>query len=364
MIPRRSGDYQMARKPHEIEVNESTSDEDLEFCIAAAKTTSDVNIQRDAARATVEKNRREKEFKIAILNAQEAARVKAQKFQAAQSERTEEAMANTKDVDPRNVMVVHGRDEALRASMFDFLRSLDLKPIEWEQAVEATGSGSPHTFDVVTKAFEMAMAVVILMTGDDLAKLRPDLVSNGNLDENELLPQPRANVLLETGMALALQRDRTVPVEIGNIRPISNISGINLIKLDNSPEKRNALATRLGNAGCPVKKDGKDWLQAGDFETSLAAPVGPQEDENAVPPSEFSDEETNILKALYENGELSEIALASATGLTAGKVDLWLNELLAKNVIRQTGLGMARGENSFSLSPGQMKMLRQVGVIE
>ena len=149
-----------------------------------------------------------------MLNAKETARVKTQKFQAAQAERAEEAMENSNDVDPRNVMVVYGRDEALRTSMFDFLRSLGLNPIEWEQAVNATGSASPHTLDVVVKAFEMVRGVVVLMAGDDMAKLRPDLVSDGDTDENELLPQPRANMLFEAGIALALHRDRTVSVSI------------------------------------------------------------------------------------------------------------------------------------------------------
>ncbi len=134
----------MARKPYEIEINEDTSDEDLEFCIAAAERTSDVNTQRNAAKAKAEKNRREKKFKMEMFNAESAERVKAQKFQAGQPKRGEEAMADSKDIDPRNVMVVHGRDEGLRTSMFDFLRSLQLNPIEWEHAVKATSLASPH----------------------------------------------------------------------------------------------------------------------------------------------------------------------------------------------------------------------------
>jgi len=354
----------MARKPYEIEINENTSDEDLEFCIAAAKRTSDVNIQRNAAKATVEKNRREKKFEMAMLNAKSKERVKAQKFQAAQTERAEEAMEIGNDVDPRNVMVVYGRDEALRTSMFDFLRSLGLNPIEWEQAVNATGSASPHTLDVVVKAFEMARGVVVLMAGDDLAKLRPDLVSNGDQGENELLPQPRANVLFEAGMALALHRDRTVPVSIGNIRRMSNIDGINLVRLDNSPEARNTLAGRLENAGCSVSRGGKDWLTTGNFEAPIAAQDGPEEDEDQEPAHGLSEEEIGILKALYKDVGIPENALAGVTGLGAGQVDLWIKELLAKNIIHQTRAGSARGENEFSISPGQVGMLRRIGVVK
>jgi hypothetical protein len=45
--------------------------------------------------------------------------------------------------DSKTVFVIHGRNEALRKSMFDFLRSIGLKPLEWSQAVSATGKGSP-----------------------------------------------------------------------------------------------------------------------------------------------------------------------------------------------------------------------------
>ena len=40
--------------------------------------------------------------------------------------------------DPRDVLVVHGRNEDLRRSMFEFLRSIGLNPIEWSMAVAMT----------------------------------------------------------------------------------------------------------------------------------------------------------------------------------------------------------------------------------
>ena len=39
----------------------------------------------------------------------------------------------------KNVMVVYGRDQALRDDVFGFLRALKLNPIEWSEAVRATG---------------------------------------------------------------------------------------------------------------------------------------------------------------------------------------------------------------------------------
>jgi hypothetical protein len=71
-----------------------------------------------------------------------------------------------------DVMVVHGRNTKARDAMFDFLRALELKPIEWEGAVRAAGGGSPYTGHVVKTAIENAGAVIVLLTADDLAKLR------------------------------------------------------------------------------------------------------------------------------------------------------------------------------------------------
>lgn len=39
-------------------------------------------------------------------------------------------------LEPRSVLVVHGRNEVLRKAMFEFLRSTNLLPMEWATAVE------------------------------------------------------------------------------------------------------------------------------------------------------------------------------------------------------------------------------------
>lgn len=69
----------------------------------------------------------------------------------------------------RSVFVVHGRNDALRKAMFEFLRSINLSPIEWTRAVELTGEGSPYIGQVLDAAFDHAIAVVVLMTPDEVA---------------------------------------------------------------------------------------------------------------------------------------------------------------------------------------------------
>jgi hypothetical protein len=60
-------------------------------------------------------------------------------------------------------MVVYGRDQDLTDSMFSFLRALKLNPIEWSEAVRATGKGSPYVGEILDAAFVMAQAIVVLL---------------------------------------------------------------------------------------------------------------------------------------------------------------------------------------------------------
>ncbi|MDO9443557.1 MAG: DNA-binding protein, partial [Beijerinckiaceae bacterium] len=46
------------------------------------------------------------------------------------------AKKQAKKTKDNTVFVVHGRDGALRQSMFDFLRALNLHPLEWDHAID------------------------------------------------------------------------------------------------------------------------------------------------------------------------------------------------------------------------------------
>lgn len=165
----------------------------------------------------------------------------------------------------KKVFVVHGRNLGARDAMFGFLRAVGLEPIEWSAAISATGSASPYIGQALDAAFEMAQAVVVLLTPDDIAYLRPEY-ANGDDDAQRIpTPQARPNVLFEAGMAIGRHRERTVLVELGSLRPFSDVAGRHAVRLDNSPQKRNDLASRLKDAGCDVTTSGSHWLTAGDF---------------------------------------------------------------------------------------------------
>lgn len=71
-------------------------------------------------------------------------------------------------------------------------------------------------------------------------------------------------------MALGRDAKRTVLVEIGDVRPFSDVAGRHAIRLTNDSAKRQALATRLKTAGCDVDLRGTDWHSTGDFTPPLA----------------------------------------------------------------------------------------------
>jgi hypothetical protein len=171
----------------------------------------------------------------------------------------------TNNQDQRSVFVVHGRNDLLRRAMFDFLRSINLNPIEWTQAIELTGQGSPYIGQVLDVAFDHAAAIVVLMTPDEVAYLQPRYGHGDDDTETSPSEQARPNVLFEAGMALGRDAKRTVLVEIGSLRPFSDVAGRHAVRLNNSLDSRQALAQRLSTAGCDVIVSGTDWHSVGDF---------------------------------------------------------------------------------------------------
>lgn len=170
----------------------------------------------------------------------------------------------------RRVWVVHGRDERLRLAMFTFLRSIGLEPLEFSEARGLTHKSSPYVGEILDAAFEHAQAVVVLLTPDDQARLRPDLVLASDQNwEKELTGQARPNVLFEAGMAFSRHPSHTVLVQVGVLRPFSDVAGRHVVNMDGSPQKRQDIAARLKTAGCPVNLDGTDWHSAGDFTLSV-----------------------------------------------------------------------------------------------
>ncbi|MGI8335207.1 TIR domain-containing protein [Actinomadura scrupuli] len=165
----------------------------------------------------------------------------------------------------RTVFVVHGRDKRARKELFVFLRAIGLHPIEWAQALAETGEGAPYVGQVLEVILTVGRAVVVLMTPDDIAYLKPE--HGDDAQDPDLTPcgQARPNVLFEAGMAFASFGRQTVVVQSGKVRPFTDIDGRNVVRLDNSPQKRKLLAQRLSDIGCAVDLRGSDWLSVGNL---------------------------------------------------------------------------------------------------
>jgi hypothetical protein len=164
------------------------------------------------------------------------------------------------------VFVVYGRDKEATQAVWTFLQALGLHPLSWDELVRSTGTATPYTGAVVAKAFDQVRAVVVLLTPDDEARLHGTLQEeNDGAHERDLTGQPRPNVFFEAGMAFGRHPDRTIVVEVGTLRPASDLSGLNVVRLTGTEGPLNALADRLEGAGCPVNRGHPAWLDTERF---------------------------------------------------------------------------------------------------
>ncbi len=170
-----------------------------------------------------------------------------------------------------SVFVIGGRDTALTESMFNFLTALGCKPVEFHQAVaRVRGTGNPFIGQVLDKAFEQVQALVVLFSPDDEVKLKDQFLKpNEVLTEGRYRGQARPNVTFEAGMAMGRHEEKTIMVQVGDIKSFSDIAGRHMVHLDNSFDSRNDFATRLGRL-CKVDTSGTRWTKVGTFVPTAA----------------------------------------------------------------------------------------------
>ncbi|WP_326950942.1 nucleotide-binding protein [Amycolatopsis sp. NBC_01307] len=192
---------------------------------------------------------------------------------------TRAVVAEPAPEDPsRKVFVIHGRDNQVRKTFFSFFQALDLRPQDFELLVTATGGTSPNTVDVVRRAPEIAQAIVVLVTPDDTVVLHPDLAREQDPDfETAVGSQARPNVLVELGMALMAYPDRTIIIEMGSLRPISDLSGLHVVRFDGSGPAIARVVSRLKTAGCPVDESDRSWKDPARFADLAAFTRRPRE---------------------------------------------------------------------------------------
>ena len=170
----------------------------------------------------------------------------------------------------KRVFVVFGRDRKLYSAVVRFLRTLKLDPVEWNDALDGTRNASASIKEILDEAFTMAQAVVVLLTPDDEARLRPAFHGpHEPLYETQLTVQPRPNVLFEAGFAMARFPKATILVRFDRTtRLFSDIGGVYLLDLSNEFADREHFVRRLKTCGLDVDDSGTEWHtkeRGGDF---------------------------------------------------------------------------------------------------
>jgi len=173
----------------------------------------------------------------------------------------------------RRVFLVHGRDLASKSAAVALLQAFDLRVISWDEAAANTGQATPYTGDVVLAGMQMADAVVVLFSPDDIGHVKSEfLLPDDDEHERKPTPQARMNVVFEAGMAMALNREAAVLVELGRVRPMTDTAGLNVVRIaSGSIPERTQFAHRLRTAGLTVDPNSPDWATAGDFSSIVTA---------------------------------------------------------------------------------------------
>jgi hypothetical protein len=172
------------------------------------------------------------------------------------------------EADSKKVFVIHGRNFAAKNAVEQFLRTLKLEPVDFDEL--AADLGACFLGDIVREGMKRAQGILALFTADEFASLRAECHQEQDTDEDKSRWQARPNVIFEAGMAYGIAPERTILVVLGNeTKLFSDVSGIHLTYLDNSQNSRGRFRQKLIGARCAVDLRTDAWLDpkcAGDFD--------------------------------------------------------------------------------------------------
>jgi len=171
----------------------------------------------------------------------------------------------------RTVYVVYGKNTTTKInSIQDFLQKEGLTVFHRENIIELAWkaipvfvggepiAATPFVGDMLMVAFKYAQAVIVLLTGEEMVRLCKELQREDD-DEFEGLfcPQPTQEQIFEAGYAFGTSPRRTILVQIGDVRPFSDIAGRHVLHFTGTDEDYNLLRTHLILAGCVIRADSK-----------------------------------------------------------------------------------------------------------
>lgn len=137
------------------------------------------------------------------------------------------------------VFIVHGRNEPARISVVEFLKSIGMEPI----VLHEQPNMGKHLLTKFIQEAELVTFAVILMTDDDI----------GGLDQDNMRPRARQNVILELGYFLShLGQPNVCALITPGLETPSDFDGIAYIKMDNGGHWQVELEHELRAASMPV----------------------------------------------------------------------------------------------------------------
>ena len=153
------------------------------------------------------------------------------------------------------VAVISGRDRKVTDAVERLLRDFGLTPRLFDQALLLIPGGLPTTGEAVRKLFEGVQAAVVVFTPDDLAITHPDLADRrAGAADARYAGQPRQNVLIEAGMAIAALPKQAVLVRLGQVRRASDLDGVTVVDMASRVSVQR-FARLLQQAGCTIAED-------------------------------------------------------------------------------------------------------------
>lgn len=172
------------------------------------------------------------------------------------------------------IFIIQGRQKADQVEIF--LNSLGLEVLSWPEvhalAVE-DGIPTPNTWDIVRKGIDCADVVVGLLTPDDEVRLSDSLHRVGEQAfDIQPMGQARPNVLIEIGYALGTRPEKTLLIQIGKNRPMTDLIGHYITEVSSSVDSRRQFIGGLKGAGCQINDSDLRWQTAGDFTIDALEP--------------------------------------------------------------------------------------------
>lgn len=182
--------------------------------------------------------------------------------------------------DPKKVFIIHGRNKDAKVAIEHFLKALKLEPIDFDELAADLG-GTPFVGDIVRAGMERARGIIGLFTPDEFSALRPDFRQKNDNKVDIQRWQARPNVIFEAGMAYGMAPDNTILVTLGSeVSLFSDVSGIHILRLDNTPASRGSFRQKLIGIKCDVDQRTNAWTdpsRSGDFERCVARQRQPRD---------------------------------------------------------------------------------------